>query len=353
LVDFYKRATFEEAKAVKIRCKQELLEQARNADILAQAQINGEESLKNFFSLLVDEPDLKVEFHNLPHQNKLNIIIADTVVTVSEALLIDSIIQETSKKINEAISPDKEIYQEELDIFINQLNGLSFIQKGYPFNVFMTEAAKILDHKLFISQADYDSIAKFRKPISEKLLPNKKAVLFAAFPDSNKYKVLYPEFVVEFNAMLNVLELETSKMDEQRGDTVTLLPDQIKRFLPNNKHFHVGTITSFVNADTITYHKVVHKNIARSFKFTDLKYPWIIIPNESYLPFRMSDTTLVDSVVESYIDKSDIFTGDAYGDSLRVKDVKTIKEFKSEEIKHEIKTKPVKWLTSSLKKIFN
>jgi hypothetical protein len=57
--------------------------------------------------------------------------------------------------------------------------------------------------------------------------------------------------------------------------------------------------------------------------------------------------------VESYIDKTDILTGDAFGDSLRMKDVATIKEFNSGEIKYEIKTRPVKRLTSAIKKIFN
>jgi len=352
LVDFYKRATFEEAKAVKIRCKEELLEQAYKADILTQAQVNGEESLRNFFVLLTNEPDLKVEFHEFPYQKELSLITADTLITVNEALLIDSIIHNESIKINKSISPEKEYYREQLTIFINQLNDLWFIEKGVKFNVFMTDAAKILDHKLFVTKADYDSIKKLRKPVVLELNSEKERFLTADFPDSNKYKSPYPEFVLQFNEMLNVLEAQVAEIDDLREDTLRLDSVQLKKNKIDPEWFIIIKVENTTGLDTIKYFKVVHRNSSRDFKFTNLKYPVLTVPESTYSSFRLSDTTRVDSLINSFVIKTDIKTGDSYGDSLRKMELETIRKYNSWEIKHEIKTRPVMRLTSAVRKIF-
>ena len=88
LVDFYKRASFEEAKEVKIKCKEKLLEQAEVAKILDAAKANGIEALKNFFSLLLEEPDLKVEMIDFPYEKNYQMMIADSLISVNEALAV-------------------------------------------------------------------------------------------------------------------------------------------------------------------------------------------------------------------------------------------------------------------------
>lgn len=353
LVDFYKKATFEEAKQVKIRCREELLEQAYKANILNEAQVNGEESLRDFFALLTDEPDLKVEFRAMPFQKELNIIASDTLITVNEALLIDSIIQKEIVKINHAISPEKENYMEQLTRFKNQLNDLWFLEKGIPFNLFMTEASKILNHKLYVTKADYDSLVKLRKPIILKDKNDNKKELLAVFTDSIKYNIPYPEFVSGFNKMLDVLESEVSEVDEYRTDTLKLDQQQLEKLIPDSTRFDIVRVNYMINLDTISYYKIAHKNKERDFKFTDLKYPVLSIPESSYQSYEMSDTTRVDSLINSYVVNTDIVTGDPYGDSLREKELLAIKNYKSWEIKHDIITKPVKRLTSNIRKIFN
>ena len=350
LVDFYKKATFEEAKEVKIRCKEELLEQAYKADILNQAQVNGEESLRDFFALLTNEPDLKVEFRALPFQKELNAISSDTLITVNEALLIDSIVQKLTVKIIESISPEKEYYKEQLSIFTNQLKEMWFLEKGIPFNLFMTEAAKILNHKLYVTRSDYDFLVKLRSPI---ILKEKEKELVANFTDTIKYNIPYPEFVTGFNNMLDVLETEVSEVDDYRTDTFKLDLIQFKKLNPDTSYFDTARVSYRINTDTITYYKIALKNKERGFNFTDLKYPVLSIPESSYKLYKMSDTIRVDSLVNSYVVNSDIITGDPYGDSLRKKEIATIKSYESSKIKHEIITRPVKRLTSGIKKIFN
>ena len=92
LVSFSGDVDFEEAKEVKRQCKQKLLNQARNADIVRRAEANGKEALRNFFSLLLDEPKLVVSFHTHPYDHHLEIIQADTLVDRAEAIFIDSLL---------------------------------------------------------------------------------------------------------------------------------------------------------------------------------------------------------------------------------------------------------------------
>lgn len=353
LVDFYKKATFEEAIAVKIRCKQELLQQAYTADILGQAKMNGEESLRSFFALLTNEPDLQVEFHDLPYQKELNSIAADTLVIVAEAMIIDTIVQRLSLNISKSISPVKENNEELLSIFLNQLSDLWFVGKGTKFNIFMLDAARILDHKLLVSWGDYNSIKKLRKPILTENNPENEKVLTAEFSDTILHRITYPDFVNQFNDMLNILEAEVEKVDYMREDTIQLDSAQIRAYEIDPAWFRKFPARTIVGADTLNYFKVVHEKPEREFRFTDLNYPELVIPEAAYDTLSISDTVKVDDIINKIAGKLKITTGDAYGDSLRKADLAKIKEYESWRIKYEIKTRPVKRFTSAVKKIFS
>lgn len=352
LVDFYKKATFEEAKAVKLECKKQLLEQAQKADILQQARINGEESLQSFFALLTNEPDLKVEFRNLPYQNELNMISADTLITVNEALLIDSIISAETKKISTALSPDKEHYQQALNIFTNQLQKLSFIQNGVSFNLFIPEAAKILAHKRFITPNDSVAIHKIRQTILEVDIADEK-FLTTNYIKNHNYFSTYPIFVDEFNSMLSVLEDEVAKVDAYRSDTILVTLQELHSLKPDTSYFSIDTISYFHNLDSVHYAKVSHKQKTRSFSFNDFKYPVLNVPNEWQDTIRIADTSYVDTLLNTLILETDNSTKSIYYDSLRNDDLSVIRNYKAKKIKKAIKTRPVKRFTSTVNQLFS
>jgi hypothetical protein len=351
LVDFYKKATFEEAKAVKIRCKQELLEQAHNAEIMEQAQTNGEESLQNFFVLLTNEPNLKVNFYDLPYQKELNMIAADTLITIREALLIDTILSKETEHINKAISPEREQYQMQLDIFINQLKNLSFVKKDVPFNLFMLEAAKILEHKQFITSSDSATISKLRAPIRIADSLDAK-ILTTSFIQNVDYYSAYPQFVHDFNSMLNILEDEIKEIDVFRGNTHSISQQELQALNLNPLYFNFDTVWFDNEPDSASHIVLTLKQKQRTFNFTDFQYPVLEVPETAYNIFKLADTSKVDCLLDSLELTSNIFTGSAHYDSLRQEDLTNIKHYESDRIKHEIKTRPVRRFTSTIQKVF-
>ena len=96
-----KNAGFEDMKRVKIHCVKKLVDRAKKANIEEQAQTNGEEALKEFFSLLVGEEIQSVIFHEdqLLHQSKE--ILKDSVIDFSELSLVDSLVKKNITAIKE------------------------------------------------------------------------------------------------------------------------------------------------------------------------------------------------------------------------------------------------------------
>lgn len=352
LVDFYKKATFEEAKAVKIRCKEELLEQAHKAAILEQAQINGEESLQSFFALLTGKPKLKVKFSDLPYKQELNMISADTLITVNEALLIKQIIEKETLRIKTAISPDKEHYEQQLGIFINQLKHLHFVKKGIAFNLFMLEAAEILAHKKFISLNDSLTIGKIRGTI---ILTDKEEESFLTtnYLDSQLFHNSYPEFVPEFNSMLTVLERELKEIDAFRSDTFTLNKTMLQKLNIDTAYFWVQSISGANDLDTIEYYKITHKHPERSFSFTNFKYPHLQIPTEALDTIKITNVNSVDSLLLSIAKTNDILSNNIQYDTIRKSELNTILAYESKKIKDEISARPIKRFTATVQKLFS
>ncbi len=166
LVDYSGRVNFEDAKAVKKQCKEKLLEQARRADIVKRALENGEEALRNFFSLILDEPDIKVRFHTHPFDLQYAMIAADTLVDINEAIFIQSLYQSELKKLSQPGSQDftsmKIKRGQLLQYFINKLKGLYFLNSGQHFNFYSMEVARMLKDTFHISLTDRQTLVELR-----------------------------------------------------------------------------------------------------------------------------------------------------------------------------------------------
>ena len=275
LVHYYKNAEFEEAKKVKIRCKQKLFDQASEAGIMDRAQENGEEALKNLFSLLLNEPDLTVEFEAIPYKKELNLFIADTLITVDEALKINNIINELNKKIKESISPRREEFQQQLQIFYNQLKGQYFVDTTCHFSLFSIEAAKILNHKFFVTQEDFDGMVKIRGSLQ--LAKGKRQdTIYTSFTKNAPFLPGYPDFVPLFN------------------QTMICIDSTINRALRNSRSIEFShkaweeldsakkaNYNAFYNRiDTTPSEYLLERKETPAFKFSHLMYPEYSVPEE-------------------------------------------------------------------------
>jgi hypothetical protein len=341
LVDFYKKATFEEAKIVKIRCKEKLLEQANHSGIMKQAQKNGEEALKNFFSLLLDEPDLKVEFQPLPFQNELNLIGADTLVTVQEALMVDSVFTHFANKIDKAKNASTgDFYRQQLLIFYNQLQRLHFIDSSNQFNMFSTEAAKVLTHKYFVVKADYDQLRMLRDTLrnSEKL-----DTIFTRFTKKSHIPVFYPEFVLQFNEMLSLIDdqLElaiadtniTVEITKQQKEKLVLKMDTLDglHFIPSDKR---------VNDDTVF---ILRRDLRTlPYRFMDLSYPELFIPDSLSMNIKISKIDSIEPYINRRIKTLKLASGDSIMNSLRLHELNMVlKPYEINRIRTEVSLKPI------------
>ena len=154
LVSFSGDVDFKEAKEVKRQCKQKLLAQARGAEIVKRAEENGVEALRNFFSLLLDEPDLQVSFHTHPYDLHLATIKADTLVDRYEAVFIDSLYQQYLGTID-TVSIDKaEKLTQHFRRFVAGLKKLSFLEKKFSFSYYSLGMANILKDTFHIDSTD-------------------------------------------------------------------------------------------------------------------------------------------------------------------------------------------------------
>lgn len=209
LVDFTGEVTFQEAKEVKADCKRKLVEQANRAEIVTRAQENGEEALRNFFSLLLNEPDLKIRFHRDPFEKYLAVITEDTLISLNEALLIDSIYRNEKARIEKIASPDaKEKKSRQLAGFIETLKAIPFLnEKRYPFSFYSLIAARIMKDSFHISAADGEMMMAYRADIILDPQDNTRVTTDSVLANPNWFSS--GDFMTEFNNSLSLLRDES------------------------------------------------------------------------------------------------------------------------------------------------
>jgi hypothetical protein len=293
LVDFSKGATFKEASQVKKRCKEKLLAQA-GTDLLKKAQENGAEALRNFFSLLLDAPDLKVQFHTTPYAHVLRLVATDSVISLEDARLIDSLYQRELKAMDTLRTPELRQYTvEQFASFVTQLKQLPFFKKEYPFSYYSLGAASILRDSFHLHAADTALLLRLRGTLTQPE-PNSQQVSTVVV-DENRAWFTTGNFMEEFNASLVMLDKEIKQRPYRE---VTL--DSIKRsghqLLYKNQLVRLG--------DTI----VVKASATVKKEYKKVKVVFLGLPDYRYdngfdridlKPYSLADTVKADSLVRA------------------------------------------------------
>ncbi len=129
---------------VKNKCRLRLAKQAFDAGIVEQARINGKQVFQNFFSVLLDEPDISVTFNEIPYKDMLVSITIDSVITEKEAVEIAPILEQYKRVYSQTLANDRKDLEFEQKIIINNLKSCWFIKKfNYHFNPYALEYAKL------------------------------------------------------------------------------------------------------------------------------------------------------------------------------------------------------------------
>lgn len=334
LVNYYKGASFEEAAEVKKKCKEKLLEQAHHADLLNAAKINGQQTLKDFFGLLLDEPDLKVELLDYPFAKEYEMVAADTLITVNEALMVKRLYQEQL---------ETQSNQNAFNIFLNRLKSLAFLDQGFQFSLLSLDAADILDHALFVTPNDYEKI----KSLRTSLIPNAEGMPETSYMQKLGIYDDYNVFLSDFNEMLSAIDYYLKKSEDLRKDTLYLSTNSSEaQNLPlDSEYFHKQKV---VGQDHLI--KVFHKQ-EKAPVFSNLRYPTLPIIPGLFDDISLLNVDDVDSLLVT-ARKGVVFnTDDREVMQLGSKELDLLLEFKQDSIKRDIQLKPIRSLTRSVKKL--
>ena len=209
LVKYTGQVNFEDAKEVKKLCKEKLLQQA-GIEILKRAQENGNDALKSFFSLLLDEPDLTVEFHDIPHQEIYETIASDTLITIHEAMAIEKFYINKRQQIDSIQS--REVRERErrfLGQFITRLKKLPFIQKNFSFSYYSLGAARILKDSFHIDSADLAILLAMRGKLKQSKY---NLALSTEVAEKDSLWFTSGDFIAEYHATLDAVSKENVQM---------------------------------------------------------------------------------------------------------------------------------------------
>ncbi len=227
VIDYNGKVNFKDAKKVKEYCIQKLTLYAHRADIIGNAQRQGEETLKSFFSLLTGKEVKKVHFHHDKLVQVANEIARDEFVNYYEAVLLDSLIAEEIRLIdslkatryNRTDNLQKiQLKQNMLKTTLGRLRKLPFEDTGYSFGYYSTIAFRIARDETLDWQ-EQKEVERVRwnhmQQQTDKL-------------DTLNLDLWYEDslsLMMEYNAALGYL-IEKCRWIDQKSDTLIVSPDR-------------------------------------------------------------------------------------------------------------------------------
>jgi len=272
-------------------------------------------------------------------------IAADTLVTVDEALWIDSVYHRVKKDTFNLSASELLRERRVFNMFIHRLKTLAFVDTEFQFNIFSLEAAKVLEHNLFINQRDYDALKQLR----ETLMLSRDHELYTAYMNENQEFINgYTSFTKDFNHMMKLIDQKLSEADSIRKDTLTIGAERFRALNLNDSNLF--SISSRV-MDSDTIYELKHKVF--DYQFSDLRYPVVSIPPDSFSELKLSDTTRVDALLGKYMEEAHFSSGDPFINAALKVELKNIKTLKRDSIIHELKVGPVRAFTDRINDLLN
>ena len=267
LVKYTGDVNFQDAKEVKKLCKEKLLQQA-GIEILKRAQENGNDALKSFFSLLLDEPDLTVEFHDIPHQEIYETIASDTLITIHEALAIEKFYVNKRQQIDSIQS--REVRERErrfLGQFITRLKKLPFIQKNFSFSYYSLGAARILKDSFHIDSADFALLLAMRGKLKQSKYD---LALSTEAAEKDSLWFISGDFIAEYHATLDAVSKENVQM-------------------PGLHSTDAKSPQLLVSGDSITFNKMPIALLDTVHEFTGIHYRFFYADSLRMKPYYPPD----------------------------------------------------------------
>ncbi len=269
---------YEEAARVKHRCKEKLRQQAIQAGILKQSKDNARESIKNLFSLLMDTEIKDVIFTRNKYLHLLKELEMDSVVSIHEALWLDSILSRDYNKTDTNWYQTWQIQIQDLQDFNSKLKTSKFITSRDHYFFSAPVAANCLQDGIFDStdiirihnQVRYlhtvkDSLQYYRKFITYYLNPEDLTGKF--LKDSLMQEIMKNELKINFNWEEKLKHYSNQIRSQNRDSLLTKIASRLykKGIQPAYLWFED---TNDINRD-IGYLKDISKRYADTIYFKE------------------------------------------------------------------------------------
>lgn len=222
IIDHQGPVDFKDAQRVKEHCIQKLVFYAHQANIIEQAQTQGAETLKSFFSLVTGQPIQRVYFHNDLLTQTVKEIASDEYINYYEGLLLDTLLAQEKRRADSLATTltnrtRNEQLASELDSIrrqsLRRLRKLPFEGLEPNFNFFSTLAYLIASDSI-VDQHEQALLQQLRWNMFSSNQSNHQK--FNQYKDPTYWYDDSLSFMMEYNATLAHLE----KMKVQVADTV-------------------------------------------------------------------------------------------------------------------------------------
>ncbi|WKN43028.1 hypothetical protein [Tunicatimonas pelagia] len=290
IINYQGPVNFKDAQRVKEHCIQKLVFYAHQAQIIDQAQQQGAETLKSFFSLVTGQKIQRVHFHNDILTQTVKEIAQDEYINYYEGLLLDSILAQESRRVDsltQAVTnrTSNEQLTTELDSIrrqsLRRLRKLRFEGTDQHFNYFSTLTYQIgLDST--VDQHERQLLKQVRWNMSHAQPSDQHQLV--AYKDPRFWYEDSLKFMMEYNAALRHL----ATMNVQVVDTFLVN-------LPNNERAFTDwadstkIILDYWSTDsttTINYQDVLSRDTTF---LSQLRYPFYYNP-EAFRKYVSADT---------------------------------------------------------------
>ncbi len=275
IIDYQGPVNFKDAQRVKEHCIQKLVFYAHQAHIIQQAQQQGAETLKSFFSLVTGQPIHRVHFHNDVLTQTVKEIARDEYINYYEGILLDSLLAQEGRRadsLNNSLTnrTRNEQLATELDSMrrqsLRRLRKLRFEEAGQLFNYFSTLIHQIGQDSI-IDQHERNLLQQVRWNISASNKDNREQL--RAYKDPIFWYEDSLEFVMEYNAALKYLE----EMVVQVADTFLMSLPNTEQALPDWSD-STKIILDFWSSDSTTTINYLDSNSLNSTFLSQLSFPF-------------------------------------------------------------------------------
>lgn len=209
---------FEDMKAMKSKCIKVLRRNAEKAGIIEQAHANGEEAMKEFFSLILDKEIRHVVFHQDMLTYRSDEILTDDVIDIDELDLIASLYTRNLKAIehedNLVIKRRRQRLLKDFLLNLKEADSVEGIAGRKMFNFFNRHIPVLLADSMLIGpEEEWSTIQRLRhNPVKNcRSSANQDSICYAPLPENWVYWFQDSlEYIAEYNSFINYFQPDSA-----------------------------------------------------------------------------------------------------------------------------------------------